>query len=265
MRPDTLKQFNNNNINLNIWKKMKNSLFKNSINLYNFIRNKSYIIFALFLLPSVPAWSYIYDLPEAKFKNTKYIRLDIGKSFSSKIGGYYDNFKTSQNIYGIGIGGNFFGNQRIELHYSNRGNFYHKMNTKGLLQKQTSDARINIPATVMLNLYNDLLPYDTLSPYFNIGIGYSIIKSSVDRRTSLNASTDPKFNNQELVNKTSHNISWQAGIGAVMHCNDQVALDLGYKYTYLGSIKAPTINVAGSTAKGKYQSHEVLFGVIFKL
>lgn len=105
----------------------------------------------------------------------------------------------------------------------------------------------NSATTLMLN-GNAQLPTGTIfTPYATVGIGYSSISKG-----------DINVNASQLKEKSSKGLAWNAGFGVKTKVQDNVALDLGYKFVNLGKIK---FEDAFKTTS-KVQAHELSAGVI---
>ena len=95
---------------------------------------------------------------------------------------------------------------------------------------------------VMLNGYVDM-PTDTMfTPYITAGIGYNKLTKSDYKATSK------KF-------KDKSSVAWNAGLGVKTKIQDNVSVDLGYKFVNLGNVKGPQ-------NKLKVQAQEITVGAI---
>jgi opacity protein-like surface antigen len=111
--------------------------------------------------------------------------------------------------------------------------------------------------TFLFNLYYDLKTSSKFSPYIGAGVGLSRFTIDVDYHHYAG-----DFYNKG--HKTGNKFVWQVGAGVAYNFVDNVALDLGYRFTDFGEILDFRTNVSnGDTPKikGKMQSHEVLLGL----
>lgn len=80
--------------------------------------------------------------------------------------------------------------------------------------------------SLMLNAYYDIDTGTKFTPYVGAGIGYSKLKGhyTVTTANTTFSESDYKF-------------TWQAGVGIAYAVNDNLSLDLGYRYVDMGKIK----------------------------
>lgn len=129
---------------------------------------------------------------------------------------------------------------------------------EGVANGATSILKADIE-TYMFNLYYDIDTGTKLTPYVGAGIGLAHIdaKSSYDHPGAA----------YSHVNESDTKFAWQLSAGAAYALTDNLAVDLGYRYTDLGSIKgdssfydASGVVAAPLNMKADFESHEVMLG-----
>lgn len=105
----------------------------------------------------------------------------------------------------------------------------------------------------------------SFSPYLMAGIGHA---NNIARNIKLRK-TDTTIS---YVEKHSHNLAWQVGLGALFNVHESMDIDLLYKYVQLGKITSHNISTQGTLGslahpralKGRLNTHEVSVGIYFK-
>lgn len=130
---------------------------------------------------------------------------------------------------------------------------------EGVANGATSILKADIE-TYMFNLYYDIDTGTKLTPYVGAGIGLAHIdaKSSYDHPGAA----------YSHVNESDTKFAWQLSAGAAYALTDNLAVDLGYRYTDLGSIKGNSDFMDAQTGavaaplnmKADFESHEVMLG-----
>ena len=130
---------------------------------------------------------------------------------------------------------------------------------EGVANGATSILKADIE-TYMFNLYYDIDTGTKLTPYVGAGIGLAHIdaKSSYDHPGAA----------YSYVNESDTKFAWQLSAGAAYALTDNLAVDLGYRYTDLGSIKGNSDFMDAQTGavaaplnmKADFESHEVMLG-----
>jgi opacity protein-like surface antigen len=77
----------------------------------------------------------------------------------------------------------------------------------------------------MWNNYIDILPYEWISPYAGVGIGY----------TKLKYSAKDKFENTVIRSDKKTNFTWSLGAGVTVKVTNRINVDAGYRYYDIGS------------------------------
>lgn len=99
--------------------------------------------------------------------------------------------------------------------------------------------------SIMVNAYYDFNTNTAFTPYVGAGIGYAKVKGSLSSSV-LSMDTDDT------------NFAWQVGAGVAYALNDNVSLDLGYRYTDMGDISKQYSTT--NDYKIDVDSHELLLG-----
>ncbi len=77
----------------------------------------------------------------------------------------------------------------------------------------------------MWNNYIDILPYEWISPYAGVGIGYTKLKYSAKDKAS-----------QEIIRSDKKtNFTWSLGAGVTVKVTNRINVDAGYRYYDIGS------------------------------
>ncbi len=159
----------------------------------------------------------------AKYRYAPNTEVSIG-SDSEKI----DNGHGGSLAFGVAIS-----NARFELEYNRNLDLEENYgSTKWTLENQS----------LMLNMYVDIITKTSLTPYIGGGVGVS--------KRKLTASAYGR--SEEFLNKEA--LAWQVGGGFAWAINDNVALDIGYRYTDYGEADGDYATDIGTTA------HEVYVG-----
>ncbi len=125
-------------------------------------------------------------------------------------------------------------------------------NLNGEAKKSMGVTSANIPGemklrsqSLMLNAYYDINTNSAFTPYVGAGIGFAKVKAKLTSSV-MNTNAD------------STKMAWQVGAGVAYALNDNVAIDLGYRYTDMGEYSKPL--GVDNTYKLDVHSHEVLLG-----
>lgn len=118
----------------------------------------------------------------------------------------------------------------------------------------------------MLNFYYDINTGTKFVPFVNAGIGYAHIKTS-----SLATGEVPLGLLNIEHDSSADNFAWNIGAGLAYNLNENIALDIAYRYTNYGTVTdSDTKEILGLdkglTLKGDFDisSHEVMIGVRYK-
>ena len=78
----------------------------------------------------------------------------------------------------------------------------------------------------MWNNYIDFFPYEWISPYAGVGIGYTKLKYSARN-----------FNDVIIGDYSETNFTWSLGAGVTVKVTNRINVDAGYRYYDIGSFK----------------------------
>ncbi|MBP9791763.1 MAG: porin family protein [Rickettsiales bacterium] len=126
-------------------------------------------------------------------------------------------------------------------------------NLKTVNKNDSSDHAKNNAVTAMLNGFVDLPTGTMFTPYGMVGVGMSSIQNADQTLTVSSGSISYK-------RKNSTGFAWNAGLGVKTTIQDNISLDLGYKFVNVGQMK---YKINGVSKKSKVQAHELAAGVIF--
>ena len=160
-----------------------------------------------------------------------YVTLFGGVAMPSKFTGTaYKEYGDPKNTatFGAGVGYKFDRNFRAELTLQ-------KLDIKGSqsnYQTTVQNKYENIAGFV--NGYFDVVSFNKLTPYLTAGVGYVKIKPKV-KITRIPATGDPFSTSDSM--KSKNNFAWNIGAGVRHNFNDNITVDLGYKYLDFGSSK----------------------------
>lgn len=181
-----------------------------------------------------------------------YGRVDLGVDMrvdnKLSIPGVGD-FKIKNNktaAVGFGLGYTFNEYFRSDLNLQIR-------NLKTIDKSNSSNKAKNNAVTAMLNGFVDLPTGTMFTPYGMVGVGMSSIQNADTTLTVGSSSISYKRKNNTA-------FAWNAGLGVKTTIQDNVSLDLGYKFVNVGEMKYKINNVS---KKSKIQAHELAAGVIF--
>lgn len=110
---------------------------------------------------------------------------------------------------------------RLELDYMARAKGKYKTTILDTdFESYESDSKVDLQ-TVMVNAYYDIETTTRLTPYVTAGIGYARAKLTM-------------YGYDESISSTNNNFAWSIGVGAKYAINNDLALDLGYRYLDAG-------------------------------
>ena len=79
----------------------------------------------------------------------------------------------------------------------------------------------------MWNNYIDIFPYDWISPYAGVGIGF----------TKLKYSSKDNYEKSVLASEKKTNFTWSLGAGVTVKVTNRINVDAGYRYYDIGAFK----------------------------
>lgn len=148
---------------------------------------------------------------------------------------------------------------RMDVSYT-RFNNYKDSYKSGIFE---SDVEINAN-TFLMNGYLDIYPTNDLFIYGTAGLGLS----TIEREFKVSNNFISQLNSKN--SKDDTNFTYQVGAGVGYHFTDNLSLDLGYRFTYLGKVD---IDVTTVYADGNYSvekqedalyAHTVSLGLAYK-
>lgn len=99
--------------------------------------------------------------------------------------------------------------------------------------------------SLMINAYYDIDTGTKFTPYVGGGIGYAHLKGTVNSRLGK-------------MSESSNEFAWNVGAGIAYAVNENIAIDLGYRYSDFGSIEKEYL--PGREFKADIDASEFLLG-----
>lgn len=227
---------------------------------------KPLIISAAILSSCVASASMM--MSESTDADYNYAGIKAGGAFPTNIQGNTDLQNSSgDNSYvaGLFIGRKIRDRLAIELEYINRGES--DINSSSSVMNANDSWAVKAD-TFMLNMLVDIMTDTLARPYFKIGIGASLNKSS--SYININSTTST----QTWGGKTVTEFAWQVGFGVDMPVNKSISAILEYNYVDRGQFKTEngynqvdglgSSYVAGSAQTGKLRDQVLTAGIKFK-
>ena len=156
---------------------------------------------------------------------------------------------------------------RTEVEYMYRSDWKEEGDTYDLgVATQSIDTKIQAQ-TVFINTYVDIPTGTPFTPYVGAGAGVAMVKTEFS-----DSATIPGFYRLSGTTKeTETNFAWNIGAGGAFSFNENVALDINYRYVDMGTGKAsastqdPFLGKVKSKREADLTSHEVLMGLRFSM
>lgn len=203
-----------------------------------------------------------------------YIKADLGvaqsNSVSSNKEDFYKNSKekkfTNGFAYSVGVGYKLKQNLRTELAYHGISNLKYSANIDNNGAKGSGEykQKLKINALMANIIYDIQLPSNyRFNPYLGVGLGYAQLKPDTASINVNNATVNYKA-------KKSNNFTYAISGGVAFHLNQQIMLDIGYKFQDFGKVKnlssVQTPNASSYkdfTAKSgfKVRTHSMMAGI----
>lgn len=134
----------------------------------------------------------------------------------------------------------------------------------------TLDQELNIQ-TLFANVYYDITTGTPLTPYLGAGVGLAFIDADGDFTDSISMGGTNVPLTVDGGSKSNTNFAWNVGAGAAWAFTDNLSVDLGYRFAYLGEAKSGTMSVAApaltnesvniSSKTENLYLHQVLLGL----
>jgi opacity protein-like surface antigen len=117
--------------------------------------------------------------------------------------------------------------------------------------------------SALANVYADLGTYGGFTPYVGGGLGFSYLVASNGSSDAPGVAFDGPVNGEE-----TWNFAWALMAGASYALNEQLSVDVGYRYLDLGEARSGRITNGVSSTRIKYDditAHEVRVGLRYNL
>lgn len=120
--------------------------------------------------------------------------------------------------------------------------------------------------TFMVNAYYDFKNETNFTPYVSVGLGMANIKHKAKYEyTEIQLPSNITDNNSFSKSKTSNNFAWSLGLGSQYKLNDNLSLDLSYRFLDAGkSTVSHYEDEQENKSKVKVRTNDVMFGVIYR-
>jgi opacity protein-like surface antigen len=209
--------------------------------------------------------SAIASIASAEETNQSYMFLEAGLSKPGKAGKTYPikkHFKNSP-VFGIGAGYRINENLRADFSVNYRSGFKYTAGRNFKNLDQSFNQKVK-SLSGMINAYYDIGEFSNIfKPYVGAGLGIARNKAQNFRLNFPSSSVDQ-------YGKTKTNFAWQVGTGSLIKIDDNINLNIGYRYVDLGTVTTKT-NYATSLGrignetpiKSKLTAHEFVAGVTF--
>lgn len=179
-----------------------------------------------------------------------YVRADAGGSFSRDLGGAIDDDIGTAALVGGGFGFKILPFIRTDLTVAYRTGY--EIDTSNGIAGQGAGVRLHgdvTSLTGMLNAYYDFPEFGRFQPYIGggIGVAYNQVDTVSGGGVTLRGEDTTEF-------------AWQAGLGVAISILPGIALDVGYHYVDLGTLKTRESGSSAATSSD-LSAHEVTAGL----
>jgi opacity protein-like surface antigen len=166
---------------------------------------------------------------------------------------------------GLAVGYDFKPNHkvpvRVEVEYAMRSQSEEKYSDSTYFGPDLLEVSgaLNFSAqSIFLNIFYDFDTGTNFTPYIGGGLGFAII----DAEGELKISANELAIHDESASSSATNFAFNIAGGCGYEVNDNITLDLGYRYTDFGDAETGDVGFAPLVIKGKADlaAHEVLFG-----
>ena len=181
----------------------------------------------------------------------------------------------SSPLYGIGVGWQARHWLRFDLTGEYRGDAaFYGHDTYQTFGPGANEYTANVESWLGLaNAYIDMGNWCGFTPYIGAGIGFASISVNGLRDDGINSAGGPASPSMAFGgDKTTTNFAWAIHAGVSYDVTPQMAIDLSYRYTDLGSARSGAITTydgAQTIQSGLHikdiTSNDLLFGVRYKL
>ncbi|HEF8774100.1 outer membrane protein [Providencia manganoxydans] len=116
--------------------------------------------------------------------------------------------------------------------------------------------------TFMANSYYDFRNSSAFTPYISLGLGIASLKHKTTYEyTEIPYSPDVSDVDSYSKSKTAINFAWSFGVGTQYTFNENLALDLSYRYLDAGK---SDISYIESKSKIKVKTNDIMLGIIYR-
>ncbi|MGG4610086.1 outer membrane protein [Providencia sp. Me31A] len=118
--------------------------------------------------------------------------------------------------------------------------------------------------TFMINTYYDFKNETNFTPYVSVGLGLASIKHKTQYSFS-EVNSDGSEYDAHSKSKTNSNFAWSLGLGSQYAINDNLSLDLSYRFLDAGKSEV-SYHADGDNMKSKVKvrSNDIMFGVVYR-
>lgn len=118
--------------------------------------------------------------------------------------------------------------------------------------------------TFMINTYYDFKNETDFTPYVSVGLGLASVKHKAQFISSEVNSGGSEYDASSK-SKTNSNFAWSLGLGSQYAINDNLSLDLSYRFLDAGKSEVNDNNDGYPLkSKVKVRSNDIMFGVLYR-
>nr|ELR5228306.1 porin family protein [Providencia rettgeri] len=138
-------------------------------------------------------------------------------------------------------------------------------NGNGSFYSDSDDAKNDITLnTFMVNAYYDFKNETNFTPYVSVGLGLASIKHKAQYSYSETNSGGSEYSSSSK-SKTNSNFAWSLGLGSQYAINDNLSLDLSYRFLDAGKSEVSSYtDGAKDKSKVKVRSNDIMLGVVYR-
>ncbi|HFD6683370.1 TPA: outer membrane protein [Providencia alcalifaciens] len=130
----------------------------------------------------------------------------------------------------------------------------------GISANIKNNARVN---TFMFNNYYDFKNQTSFTPYISIGLGLARVDYNRVLSTTIYTPTDV-LNSSKT--STINNFAWALGAGTQYTINNNLALDVSYRFLDAGKYQISETDLAGNKDKTEtnIRTHDIMLGLVYR-
>lgn len=115
----------------------------------------------------------------------------------------------------------------------------------------------------MFNNYYDFKNQTSFTPYISIGLGLARVDYNRVLSTTIYTPTDV-LNSSKT--STINNFAWALGAGTQYTINNNLALDVSYRFLDAGKYQISETDLAGNKDKTKtnIRTHDIMLGLVYR-